>query len=176
MPRMFPDYPATVVRKTDAGSEMVLMRWGMPPPPRTGGRRSPTSATLHRRTGAVGSSRRTGALSQPTASPNTRPTRTRRPRKRDVVWFALNEDRPLSPRHQVKAGVGATSGLRLPDDRSECSGGADPPQGHAGDPDDRGPRKTCGPRKACLSASHRGGEISGESMLFRKANSLVPTF
>ena len=27
----------TVVRNTDAGSEMVLMRWGMPPPPRTGG-------------------------------------------------------------------------------------------------------------------------------------------
>jgi putative SOS response-associated peptidase YedK len=35
--RVFPDYPAPVVRTTDAGSEMVLMRLGMPPPPRTGG-------------------------------------------------------------------------------------------------------------------------------------------
>jgi putative SOS response-associated peptidase YedK len=31
-----PDYPAPVVRNTDAGTEMVTMRWGMPPPPRTG--------------------------------------------------------------------------------------------------------------------------------------------
>jgi hypothetical protein len=37
MPGVFPDYPAPVVRNTAAGSEMVLMRWGMPPPPRTGG-------------------------------------------------------------------------------------------------------------------------------------------
>jgi putative SOS response-associated peptidase YedK len=37
MPGVFPDYPAPVVRNTDAGSEMALMRWGMPPPPRTGG-------------------------------------------------------------------------------------------------------------------------------------------
>ena len=37
MPGVFPDYPAPVIRYTDAGSEMVLMRWGMPSPPRTGG-------------------------------------------------------------------------------------------------------------------------------------------
>src|SRR6266702_1228950 len=37
MPGVFPDYPAPVIRNADAGREMVLMRWGMPPPPRTGG-------------------------------------------------------------------------------------------------------------------------------------------
>jgi putative SOS response-associated peptidase YedK len=37
MPGVFPDYPAPVIRNTNAGSEMTLMRWGMPPPPRTGG-------------------------------------------------------------------------------------------------------------------------------------------
>src|SRR6266699_2143826 len=37
MPGVFPDYPAPVVRNTDDGTEMVTMRWGMPPPPRTGG-------------------------------------------------------------------------------------------------------------------------------------------
>jgi hypothetical protein len=37
MPGVFPDYPAPVVRNTDAEREMLLMRWGMPPPPRTGG-------------------------------------------------------------------------------------------------------------------------------------------
>jgi putative SOS response-associated peptidase YedK len=37
MPGVFPDYPAPVIRNTDAGTEMPLMHWGMPPPPRTGG-------------------------------------------------------------------------------------------------------------------------------------------
>src|SRR3954471_16926993 len=37
MPGVFPDYPAPVIRNTDAGTEMTLMRWGVPPPPRTGG-------------------------------------------------------------------------------------------------------------------------------------------
>jgi len=37
MPGVFPDYPAPVVRNSDHGSELVTMRWGMPPPPRTGG-------------------------------------------------------------------------------------------------------------------------------------------
>ena len=37
MPGVFPDYPAPVVRNTGSERELVLMRWGMPPPPRTGG-------------------------------------------------------------------------------------------------------------------------------------------
>ena len=37
MPSVFPDYPAPVVRNAGAERELVLMRWGMPPPPRTGG-------------------------------------------------------------------------------------------------------------------------------------------
>lgn len=32
MPGVFPDYPAPVVRNTDAGREMVTMRWGTKPP------------------------------------------------------------------------------------------------------------------------------------------------
>jgi hypothetical protein len=37
MPGVFPDYPAPVVRNAGSDREMVLMRWGMPPPPRAGG-------------------------------------------------------------------------------------------------------------------------------------------
>jgi putative SOS response-associated peptidase YedK len=37
MPGVFPDYPAPVVRNTDACRELTMMRWGMPPPPRTPG-------------------------------------------------------------------------------------------------------------------------------------------
>jgi putative SOS response-associated peptidase YedK len=32
-PGVFPDYPAPVIRNTDTGTEMLTMRWGMPPPP-----------------------------------------------------------------------------------------------------------------------------------------------
>jgi len=54
MPGVFPDYPAPVVRSVEAGREMVMMRWGMPPPPRTGGLPTPTSATRRHRTGGPG--------------------------------------------------------------------------------------------------------------------------
>ncbi len=37
MPGVFPDYPAPVIRNTENGTELVTMRWGMPPPPRAGG-------------------------------------------------------------------------------------------------------------------------------------------
>jgi hypothetical protein len=37
MPGVFPDYPAPVVRNTETGRELSMMRWGMPPPLRTGG-------------------------------------------------------------------------------------------------------------------------------------------
>jgi putative SOS response-associated peptidase YedK len=37
LPGVFPDYPAPVVRNTDHGTELVSMRWGMPPPPKFGG-------------------------------------------------------------------------------------------------------------------------------------------
>jgi putative SOS response-associated peptidase YedK len=38
MPGVFPDYPAPVVRNAAGGErELTMMRWGMPPPPRSGG-------------------------------------------------------------------------------------------------------------------------------------------
>jgi hypothetical protein len=35
MPGVFPDYPAPVIRNTGTGTELAMMRWGMPPPLRT---------------------------------------------------------------------------------------------------------------------------------------------
>ncbi len=43
MPGVFPDYPAPVIRNTEAGTEMTLMRWGMPSPRAQEGRWSPIS-------------------------------------------------------------------------------------------------------------------------------------
>jgi putative SOS response-associated peptidase YedK len=37
MPGVFPDYPAPVIPNREIGTEMVTMRWGLPPPPRTVG-------------------------------------------------------------------------------------------------------------------------------------------
>jgi putative SOS response-associated peptidase YedK len=44
MPGVFPDCPAPVIRNTEAGTGMVAMRRGTPPPPRTGG--APVTAAL----------------------------------------------------------------------------------------------------------------------------------
>jgi len=95
MPGVFPNYFAPVVRNTEAGTELTTMRWGMPPPPRTPGPpvtniRNPTSP--HWRGWLKPESRRlvpanSFAEYAPEANPETK--------KKDVVWFALNEDRPL---------------------------------------------------------------------------------
>jgi putative SOS response-associated peptidase YedK len=37
MPGVFPDYSAPMIRNTDNGTGLAMMRWGMPPPPRTSG-------------------------------------------------------------------------------------------------------------------------------------------
>jgi hypothetical protein len=36
MPGVFPDYPAPVIRNAGTELELMMMRWGMPPPPRAG--------------------------------------------------------------------------------------------------------------------------------------------
>jgi hypothetical protein len=82
MTGVFPDYPAPVVRNAGAEREMALMRWGMPPPPRTGG----PPVTNIRNTSSPHwrgwLNPRTGAWSRSTALLSTRRSRTRRPRRR----------------------------------------------------------------------------------------------
>jgi putative SOS response-associated peptidase YedK len=97
MPGVFPDYPAPVIRNTDTGTEMILMRWGMPPPaPRTGGPpvtniRNTSSPHWH---GWLKPENRclvsfnSFAEYAPEPNPETK--------KKDVVWFAINDDRPLT--------------------------------------------------------------------------------
>ena len=62
MPGVFPDYPAPVIRNTETGTEMALMRWGMPPPPRTGGPPITNPQHVLAALAGAGSSRRTAAL------------------------------------------------------------------------------------------------------------------
>ena len=84
MPGVFPDYPAPVVRNAGTEREMVLMRWGMPSPPRTGG----PPVTNIRYTSSP--HWRAGSNLRAAASRNMRRSRTLRPRRR--TWFG---SRPL---------------------------------------------------------------------------------
>jgi putative SOS response-associated peptidase YedK len=90
-----PDYPAPVVRNSGAEREMVLLRWGMPPPPGTGGppvTNIRNTSSPHWRMWLKPENRclvpaNSFAEYAPEPNPETK--------KKDVVWFALNEDRPL---------------------------------------------------------------------------------
>src|ERR1700688_2333661 len=96
MPGVFPDYPAPVVRNVGIDRELVMMRWGMPPPPKLGGApvtniRNTTSP--HWRGWLKLENRclvpvNSFAEYAPEPNPETK--------KKDVVWFALNDDRPIA--------------------------------------------------------------------------------
>ena len=147
MPGVFPDYPAPVIRNTNTCRELTMMRWGMPPPPRTPGppvNNIRNTSSPHWRMWLKPENRcLVPANSFAEYAPETNPVT----KKKDVVWFALNEDRPLftfrrhlddvqrRSRHKVEADPRAASGLRLPDHGAQCSRKADPSQGDAGDPD-----------------------------------------
>jgi len=95
MPGVFPDYPAPVIRNTETVTEMVTMLWGMPPPPRTGGppvTNIRNTSSPHWRMWLKPENRclvpaNSFAEYAPEPNPETK--------KKDVVWFALSEDRPL---------------------------------------------------------------------------------
>ena len=95
MPGVFQDYPAPVVRNASTERELVMMRWGMPPPPRAGGFpvtniRNTTSP--HWRGWLKPESRcLVPANSFAEYAPEPNPATG----KKDVVWFALNDERPL---------------------------------------------------------------------------------
>jgi putative SOS response-associated peptidase YedK len=132
MPGVFPDYPAPVIRNTDTGTEMATMRWGMPPPPRTGGppvTNIRNTSSPHWRGWLKPENR---CLVPANSFAEYAPEPNLETRKKDVVWFALNEDRPLvafagiwtefkgDGGHEVQADPRAASGLRLPDGLAEC--------------------------------------------------------
>jgi putative SOS response-associated peptidase YedK len=95
MPGIFPDYPAPVVRNSGDEREMTMMRWGMPPPPRAGGYPATNirnTSSPHWRAWLSAENRclvpaNSFAEYAPEPNPETK--------KKDVVWFALDDDRPL---------------------------------------------------------------------------------
>jgi putative SOS response-associated peptidase YedK len=139
MPGAFPDYPAPVVRNDGGEREMVMMRWGIPPPPLKLGGPPVTNirntSLPHWRAWLKPENRclvpfNSFAEYAPEPNPETK--------KKDVVWFALNDDRPLAafagiwteyrgrPGYQVQTDPRTASGLRFPDDLTERSGRTNP--------------------------------------------------
>ena len=96
MPGVFPDYSAPVIRDADGGLELTMMSWGMPPPPRTGGppvTNIRNTSSPHWRMWLKRENRclvpfNSFAEYAPEPNPETK--------KKDVVWFALDDDRPLT--------------------------------------------------------------------------------
>jgi putative SOS response-associated peptidase YedK len=102
MPGVFPDYPAPVVQAADGERELIMMRWGMPSPPRVGG----PPVTNIRNTSSPhwrGWLRPESGCLVPFNSfaeyaPEPNPETKKKDviwLKKDVIWFALNDDRPL---------------------------------------------------------------------------------
>src|SRR5246500_5366662 len=95
MPGVFPDYPAPVIRNAGDAEEMVLMRWGMPPPPGTSGPpvtniRNTSSSHWH-----MWLKPESRCLVPANSFAEYAPEPNPETKKKDVVWFALDENRPL---------------------------------------------------------------------------------
>jgi putative SOS response-associated peptidase YedK len=95
MPGVFRDYEAPVVRNHESDRELIKMRWGMPPPPKFGGppiTNIRNTSSPHWR-GWLKSENRclVPASSFSEYAPDVNPSI----KKKDVVWFALNDERPL---------------------------------------------------------------------------------
>jgi hypothetical protein len=84
-----------LIRNDGDAEEMVLMRWGMPPPPRTGGppvTNIRNTSSPHWRSWLKPENRclvpaNSFAEYAPEPNPETK--------KKDVIWFALDNSRPL---------------------------------------------------------------------------------
>jgi putative SOS response-associated peptidase YedK len=106
MPSVFPDWEAPVVRNAPGGRELIKMRRGVPNPPQFGGINTNirNAASSHWRRWTKPESRRlvpATSFSEYNDKPNLKslqnPDGSPHPMagKKDVVWFALNPDRPL---------------------------------------------------------------------------------
>jgi putative SOS response-associated peptidase YedK len=94
MPGVFPDQEA-VVRNYEGGRERIKMRWGMPPPPKFGGppvTNIRNTSSSHWRGWLKPSSR---CLVPASSFSEYAPAPDPATGKKDVVWFALDEARPL---------------------------------------------------------------------------------
>jgi len=92
---VFPNSPAPVIRNVGDERELTIMRWGMPSPPKFGG--PPVTnirniSSPHWRGWLKLENR---CLVPANSFSEYAPEPTPETKKKDVVWFALDDDRPL---------------------------------------------------------------------------------
>ena len=149
MPGVFPDYPAPVVRNVGAERELMHDAVGHAASSARGGppvTNIRNTSSPHWRGWLKPETRclvpfNSFAEYAPEPNPETK--------KKDVVWFALNDDRPLAAFAGIWTefkGDRGTKSKPVPGPHlvygfltttAECGRRADPSEGHAGDPDDR---------------------------------------
>lgn len=95
LPAVFPDNPAPVVRTVNGERELTMMRWGMPSPPQFGG----PPVTNIRNTKSPHWRRWLGPASRclvpVTSFSEYAPEPNPATGKKDIVWFAPDDSRPL---------------------------------------------------------------------------------
>ena len=96
LPGIFPDYLAPIVRNKAGGRELTMARWGMPSPPRVAGPpvvniRNLASPHWHRWSGV-----QNRCLVPFTSFSEYAPAPNPVTKRKDIVWFALNQERPLA--------------------------------------------------------------------------------
>ena len=149
MPGVFPDYPAPVMRNTGTERELDHDALGYAATAahrRAAGHQHPQHliAALARLAeagkplpGAVQQLRGVRAGAEPGDEEKGRGlVRAQRRSAADLLRRHLDRVQGR-PRHEIETDPGPPPRLRLPDDLAERGGRADPPEGHAGDPDDR---------------------------------------
>jgi putative SOS response-associated peptidase YedK len=95
LPAVFPDNAAPVVRTVNGERELTMMRWGMPSPPQFGGppvTNIRNTKSPHWRRWLGPSSR---CLVPVTSFSEYAPEKNPATGKKDIVWFALDDSRPL---------------------------------------------------------------------------------
>lgn len=94
---IFPDQPAPVVRTAPDGTrELALARWGMPAPPRIGGPPITNIRNLASPHWQAWSGPAHRCLVPFTSFSEYAPEPDPVTRRKDIVWFALSEERPLA--------------------------------------------------------------------------------
>lgn len=98
MPGVFPDYPAPIVRAPSGTRELAIARWGMPTPVFALKGRTTDPGVTNVRNAASPHWRRWLGVEARCVVPFTSFSEyeTTADGKKQPVWFALNEDRPLA--------------------------------------------------------------------------------
>jgi len=94
-PAIFPDNPAPVIRATKDEREMILMRWGMPSPPQFGGPPITNIRNLKSAYWRKWLKPEHRCLVPFTSFSEYAPKANPKTGKKDIVWFAGDDSRPL---------------------------------------------------------------------------------